>query len=100
MYGHFNANLQLSITNEGDGAIVGLAIVNTIIGGCGGGLSVLFLNRICFTKKWSYLWTVNGTLTGMVSMCAGCDVYRPWSSLLIGVVGGVMFIAFHQTMLK
>merc|ERR1712088_6131 len=83
----FNGGSQLSVTNEGDGAIVALAIVNTIIGGCGGGLSVLFINRILFTKKWSYLLTLNGALAGMVAMCGGCDGYMPWAALLVGIFG-------------
>ena len=91
--------LQLSITNRGDGAVIGLAIVNTIIGGSGGGLTVLFTNKIFYNKKWSYLLTLNGALTGMISMCAGCDVYRPWSSFLIGSIGGLAFFFLRKLML-
>ena len=91
---------QLSITKEGDSAIVGLAIVNTIIGGCGGGLTVLFTNKFIFGNKWSYLMTLNGALAGMVSQCAGCDVYMPWAALLIGTFGGLAFVGVHIAMLK
>ena len=80
--------------------MVGLAIVNTIIGGCGGGLSVLFINRIFFSKKWSYLLTLNGALTGMVSMCAGCNEYMPWAALLVGTLGGVAFFSVRESMLR
>ena len=54
---------QLTITNEGDAEAVGLAVVNTIIGGCGGGITALFLYWRK-GRKWSYLNTLNGTLTG------------------------------------
>ena len=91
---------QGSITNENDGATVGLAIVNTIIGGCSGGLCVLFLNKIFFKKKWSYLLTLNGTLTGMVAMCAGCNVYYPWAALVVGIFGGFSFVFVHESMLR
>ena len=96
----FTAYFQLSITKSGDGSIVGLAIVNTIIGGSGGGLTVLFINKVFRNKKWSYLWTLNGTLAGMISMCAGCDVYRPWSSLFIGSIGGVTFFMAGKIMIR
>ena len=89
---------KLSITNPGDGAIVGKAIVNTIIGGSGGGLAVLFYNKAFGGKKWSYLLTLNGALAGMISMCAGCDAYMPWSSLLIGTMGGFMFLIVGKAM--
>ena len=80
--------------------MVGRAIVNTIIGGCGGGLSVLFVNKIFFNKKWSYLLTLNGALAGMVAMCAGCDKFEPWSALLVGVFGGAVFTAVREVMIR
>lgn len=97
----FNGGSQTQISHKGDAEVVGLAIVNTIIGGCGGGLTVLFTNRFFLGgQKWSYLLTLNGALTGMVSQCAGCNVYEPWAALLVGCLGGVMFLAVHFTMLK
>ena len=44
--------------------------------------------------------TLNGALAGMVSQCAGCDVYMPWAALLVGVFGGWAFVAVHWAMLK
>ena len=55
---------KLAITNEGDADAVGIAIVNTILGGCGGGLSALFIEKYR-TGKYSYLTTLNGALTGI-----------------------------------
>ena len=95
---HFCNRTQLTISNEGDAAAVGRAIVNTIIGGCGGGLSVLFVNKIFFNKVWSYLLTLNGALTGMVAMCAGCNVFEPWAALLVGVFSGAVFTAIRESM--
>ena len=77
---------------------MGRSIVNTIIGGCGGGLGVLFINKIYFNQVWSYLLTLNGALTGMVSMCAGCNVFEPWAALLIGCISGVAFTAIRELM--
>ena len=44
--------------------------------------------------------TLNGALAGMVSQCAGCDVYMPWAALLGGVFGGWAFVTVHWAMLK
>ena len=95
---YFRNRTQLTISNEGDAAVVGRAIVNTIIGGCGGGLSVLFVNKVFFNKVWSYLLTLNGALTGMVAMCAGCNEFEPWAALLVGVFSGAVFTAIRESM--
>ena len=42
----FNGGSQTTISNEGDGGVVALAIVNTILGASTGGLSVLFLTKV------------------------------------------------------
>ena len=36
----------------------------------------------------------------MVCMCAGCNVYQPWSAILIGIFAGVGFLFTHFLMLK
>jgi len=96
----FNGGSQLTISNKGDTDKIGLAIVNTILGGCGGGLCVLFTNKLQKDGKWSYLLSLNGALTGMVAQCAGCDVYPPWAAIVVGTIGGLAFTAVHSVMLK
>ena len=78
-------------------------------------------------KKWSYLVTLNGALTGkikglrpnyytfipkknvflttfttqgMVSQCAGCNVYEPWAGLVIGMMAGCVYFGVSKTMVK
>jgi len=63
----FNGGSQLAMSNPGDTAAVARAIVNTILGACGAGLSVLILIRVITGINWSYLMTLNGALAGMVS---------------------------------
>ena len=36
----------------------------------------------------------------MVAMCAGCNQFRPWFAVLIGVIAGVAFIGWHHFILK
>jgi len=96
----FNGGSQGSISNEGDGDIVALAIVNTILGASTGGLAVLFINKFLFSKPWSFLNTLNGALTGMVSMCAGCDKFEPWAALIVGAMGGIGYIVVNKLMLR
>ena len=37
---------------------------------------------------------------GMVSLCAGCNLYEPWGALIVGAMGGAGFLAVHFCMLK
>ena len=59
----FCSIFQLTISNPGDTEAVGLAIVNTILGGSAGGIMAMIWNYVEH-KKWSYLVTLNGALTG------------------------------------
>ena len=74
-------------------------MVNTILGACGAGLTVLVINKK-LGGTWSYLMTLNGALTGMVVMCGGCNAYQPWAAILCGAIGGVGFVLTHFVMLK
>ena len=96
----FNGGSQLAISNPGDGDVVGLAIVNTILAAATGGMTVLFFNKFALHQPWSFLMTLNGALAGMVALCAGCNLFEPWAALIVGGLGGLGFMAIHFSMLK
>eukprot|EP00090_Calanus_glacialis_P008846 TRINITY_DN1716_c0_g1_i2.p1 TRINITY_DN1716_c0_g1~~TRINITY_DN1716_c0_g1_i2.p1 ORF type:complete len:555 (-),score=145.72 TRINITY_DN1716_c0_g1_i2:254-1918(-) len=96
----FNGGSQAQIAHEGDGDVVALAIVNTILGASTGGLVVLFINKFMFKQPWSFLMCLNGALAGMVSLCGGCNLYEPWAALIVGALGGIGFIVVHFAMLR
>lgn len=64
----FNGGSQTSVQNEGDGAAISLAVVNTVISASFAAFSALFINKIKIfgNASWSLLITINGALTGMV----------------------------------
>ena len=47
---------------------------------------------------WSLLYTINGTIAGMVAICAGADVVRPWAALVIGIVGALAFRTWSKAL--
>ena len=66
---------QASISKEGDGESVALAVVNTIIAASFSAMTAMILNNVILTlagdsSKWSLLTTVNGSLIGIISMKA------------------------------
>ena len=81
----FNGGSQGAIASETDATIVSRAVVNTVLSGSAGGLTVLFVNRMFIGGRWSFLMCLNGTLGGMVAICSGCDVYSQWAAIIIGI---------------
>lgn len=81
-------------TTSGDAAIALIAL-NTLLGGAAGGLGgVLF--GFLFYRKWPVESLLNGILTGLVSVTAGCNVLLPQGALLAGCVGGVLFVIVNR----
>ena len=42
---------------------------------------------------------LNGVLTGIIAQCAGCDQYIPTFSVIIGVIGGLVYLIGHKAMI-
>ncbi len=61
----FNGGSQASITKDGDGEAISLAMVNTMLSGAAAALTELLLSKLC-NRKWSLLLTINAALTGMI----------------------------------
>ncbi|XP_032222678.1 putative ammonium transporter 1 isoform X2 [Nematostella vectensis] len=98
----FNGGSQAQMSQAGDAEAVALSVVNTIIAGAGGAVTALFIKRIVpgAGKNWSLLTTINGGLTGMVSICAGCNAVYPYCALVIGILGGMTYVLWSAAILK
>jgi ammonium transporter, Amt family len=93
----FNPGSVLMISSTQLGNVAELVTVNTTLGACAGALSALF-----FSTWWdSYLtgvatydagYTMNGCLTGLVAITAGCATVEPWAAVVIGVVAGIVYL--------
>ena len=94
----FNAGSVLSMESYDDAKIAALAMVNTIMAASGGSIAALAIQKFAF-KNWSLMMLCNGSLAGMVSVCAGANQYYPWAALVIGTIGGCAFFAW-STMLN
>lgn len=91
----FNGGSVLAILDNGDvadttgatGALVALAMTNTVAAATGGGLAAVLISKIS-TGDLSLMRLINGALAGMVAICAGADVVWPWAAFVIGLIGG------------
>ena len=52
-----------------------------------------------FQQSITYSKLTN-VLLGMVSQCAGCNIYEPWAAFVIGSLAGPVFIGVRQSMIK
>jgi len=90
--GWFGFNVMSAQEVQG---ISGLVAMNSLLAMVGGVLAALVLG------KADPGFVHNGALAGLVAICAGSDVVHPFGALVIGAVGGGMFVyMFHFTQEK
>jgi len=90
----FNAGSNLAVD-----ASVGRIAFNTLISGCAGGLS----GMICYwglQGRPNPTPMLNGVLAGCAAITAGCANVTPISSILIGLVGGIVAVFVDSALLK
>eukprot|EP00092_Neocalanus_flemingeri_P030375 GFUD01032973.1.p1 GENE.GFUD01032973.1~~GFUD01032973.1.p1 ORF type:complete len:789 (-),score=155.80 GFUD01032973.1:55-2421(-) len=98
----FNGSTQAAIGTPEDMVIVQRAVTNTMIGGCSSGLTTLFVFRYSLMKsggKWSLLSTINGTLCGMITTCAFCNLAPPHITFIIGIFSAFVYVLIHHAMI-
>ena len=83
----FNAGSTLDASNSSLASIA----INTMLAGAAGGTSALFLTMKKFGKADPSM-TINGVLSGLVAVTAGCAFVSQWSAIAIGVISGLIVI--------
>jgi len=77
-------------TTTGDTSIA-MIFVNTNLAAAAGVLSAMIISWIMF-KKPDIGMSLNGALAGLVGITAGCANVSPTSSILIGLIAGVLVV--------
>ena len=83
----FNAGSTL---NAGDGMLSSIAL-NTMLGAAAGGASAMLFTLFRFGKTDPSM-VMNGALSGLVAITAGCAFVNQWQSIVIGLVAGLIVI--------
>jgi len=108
----FNTGSTLGIawvtTGSGAGpSEAGLILINTTLAPAAAGLvAMLVTATISFIKTKHFTLTLgpvlNGILAGLVSITAGCGDVRPWAAVVMGMIGGFIYVGSSnlQKMLK
>lgn len=85
------------LTDIGD--VLPKYVINKVISSTGTAFTSLLLYRL-FEKSWSLLVFINGAITGMVAISAGCDVYEYYAACIVGILAAVVYRLFSITLVK
>jgi ammonium transporter, Amt family len=83
----FNTGSTLDASNRNLASIA----INTMLAGASGGCMSLFMTLKKFGKTDPSM-TINGVLSGLVAVTAGCAYISQWSAIVIGAVSGLIVI--------
>jgi len=65
---------------------------NTLNASMGGGVAGIIITLIVHRGKFGVSDLCNSVLGGLVGITAGCAVVRPWESIVIGFIGGLVAV--------
>ena len=82
-----------------------MAAANTTLAAASGALSGMFTSSIIETRKtglatYDLTATMNGCLTGLVAITAGCATVEPWAAVVIGIVAGWVYLLGSWLLIK
>ena len=101
----FNAGSTINFRGRWNFSIISLTVINTLLSAATGGLTSLFVNLILVERttgesQYNLTYAMNGCLSGLVAIAAGCGVVEPWAAIAIGVVAGLLYLGSSKTLLR
>ena len=97
----FNPGSTLAISPAGYGDIAALCAVTTTIAAAAGSVSAMFTDMFIERMKtgetmYDITMCMNGALSGLVGITAGCSVVEPWAAFVIGIIAGYVYIFWSK----
>jgi len=101
----FNPGSTLAIANKASGDTAALCAVTTTIAAASGSVSAMFTDMFLYRRKtgetaYDITMCMNGALSGLVAITAGCSMVAPWASFVIGIIAGWVYIAWSNLLIK
>jgi len=101
----FNPGSALAIDNETSGKVAALCAVTTTLAAASGCVTAMFTDSILEAMKtgettYDLSMAMNGALGGLVAITAGCSVVAPWASILIGSIGGLVYLGGSKLLIR
>lgn len=101
----FNPGSALAIGNADSASVAALCCVTTTVAAATGCVTAMFTDTIMGQlsegeAEYDLSCAMNGALGGLVAITAGCSVVTPWAAVIIGLIGGWVYLAFSKLLIK
>jgi ammonium transporter, Amt family len=101
----FNPGSALKAQDQVYGDMAGLCAVTTTMAAAAGCVACMFGDSIIEAMKtghtsYDITMAMNGTLSGLVAITAGCSVIPPWAAIIVGAIGGLCYLGFTKLLIK
>jgi Amt family ammonium transporter len=101
----FNPGSTLGISAAGYAEVSALCAVTTTLAAAPGSVSAMFTDMILGRRKtgetiYDVTMCMNGALSGLVGITAGCSVVEPWAAFVIGIIAGWVYIFWSSLLVK
>jgi len=101
----FNPGSALVIGNSASAAVAALCAVTTTVAAAAGCVTAMFTDSMLEAMKtgevtYDLTMAMNGALGGLVAITAGCSVVTPWAAVIIGMIGGWVYIGFSKFLIS
>jgi len=101
----FNPGSTFGVSTSALGEVAALVAVNTTLAACAGAVSAMFTStwlgyRSTGLHTYDLAYTMNGLLTGLVAITAGCAAVESWAAVIIGIVAGWVYLAGSKLLIK
>jgi len=94
----FNCGSTLMIS-DGASIVASRVATTTTLSAAGGAVSGAFIGKAVY-GSYDIMFALNGILAGLVSITSACAIVNPWSAVLIGILGAMVYKASSNLLNK
>lgn len=101
----FNPGSTLLISTTASSDVAALCAVTTTIAAATGSVSAMFTDMFMYRREtgetaYDITMCMNGALSGLVGITAGCSMVEPWAAFVIGLIAGWVYIFWSKLLVK
>mmetsp|Transcript_1890 Transcript_1890/g.2797 ORF Transcript_1890/g.2797 Transcript_1890/m.2797 type:complete len:602 (+) Transcript_1890:132-1937(+) len=101
----FNSGSVVYLMQNDNYEVVSHVAINTTLAAAAGTVMALFIDTVIQEHNtgevtFNLSYAMNGCLAGLVSITAGCAVVQSWAALIIGAIGGALFLGCSKLLVK